>query len=257
MQTSAFAYINIGGAARVVNHVVTSIGRRRRSWSPPPAAHDIRDPRASQAARRCHGVPQRRPRGRYHGARRRSSRSPWGLDGSSRLADDGCSMGCTSRLNTERPNPAPRRVRVLQRETATCALCRLNTFRARTPPALRELVRMGCGLSQVDKVGTGGKDRMQSAWDGGQGSWHICFLSTFSFRERISRQKERKEKGRRRCSARRSREGIVGIRVSIIDAAGVFCDGDEGCPKRGRECHRQVRRQLLFGMPADVDAVGR
>jgi hypothetical protein len=213
--------------------------------------------RREQHDRACRGVRRARPRSRYHGARRRSSRSPWGLDGSSRLTDDGCSMGCTNRLNTEQPNPAPRRVPVLQREPATCALCRLNTFRARTPPALRELVRMGCGLSQVDKVGTGGKDRMQSAWDGGQGSWHICFLSTFSFRERISRQKERKEKERRRCSARRSKEGIVEIRVSMIDAAGGFCDGDGGCPQRGQESHRQVRRQLLFGMPADLDAVGR
>ena len=146
--------------------------------------------------RACHRVPQRRPHRRYHGARRRSSRSPWGLDGSSRLADDGCSMGSANRLNTEQPNSAPRRVPVLQREPATCALCRLNTFRARTPPALRELVRMGCGLSQVDKVGTGGKDRVQSAWDGGQGSWYVCFLSIVFFhkKEKEGERRERKRK---------------------------------------------------------------
>ena len=169
--------------AKTISVTVTS----RRSHPGPTGAQD---------ARRCHGVPQWRPRRRYHGARRRSSRSPWGLDGSSRLADDGCSMGCTNRLNTEQPNPAPRRVPVLQREPATCALCRLNTFRARTPPALRELVLMGCGLSQVDKVGTGGKDRVQSAWDGGQGSWYVCFLSIVFFhkKEKEGERRERKRK---------------------------------------------------------------
>ena len=173
---------------------MTSARRRRRSLSPSPAAGGVRTDGRPKDARWCHGVPQRRLRRRYHGARRRSSRSPWGLDGSSRLADDGCSMGCTNRLNTEQPNPAPRRVPVLQREPATCALCRLNTFRARTPPALRELVLMGCGLSQVDQVGTGGKDRVQSAWDGGQGSWHIFFLSIFFFhkKEKAGERRERK-----------------------------------------------------------------
>lgn len=109
MQTSAFAYINIGSAVRIVNHVVTSAGRRRRSLSPSPATGGIRDRRAPRmrTVSRCHGVPQRRARRRCHGIRRRSSRSPWGLDGSSRLADDGCPMDYTSRLDRERPSPAP------------------------------------------------------------------------------------------------------------------------------------------------------
>jgi len=252
MQTSAFAYINIGSAVRIVNHVVTSAGRRRRSLSPSPAAGGVGNRRASKDGGRCHGVPQRRPRRRYHGIRRRSSRSPWGLDGSSRLADDGCSMGCTNRLNTEQPTPAPRRVPVLQREPATCALCRLNTFRARTPPALRELVQMGCGLSQVEKVGTGGEDRVQSAWKGGRGVGMYVFYLFFSFIKRKRKEREGKEKERRKCSARGSRERIVGIPVSMIDGAGVSVDGDEGWQKRERECHRRKRRQLIIGMPADI-----
>ena len=166
-------------------------------------------------------------------------------------------MGCTNRLNTEQPTPAPHRVPVLQREPATCALCRLNTFRARTPPALRELVLMGCGLSQVDKVGTGGKVRVQSAWKGGRGVGRYVFYLFFSFIKRKRKEREGKEKERRSCSARRRRERIVGIRVSMIDGAGVSVDGDEGWQKRERECHRRKRRQLMFGMPADLDAVGR